>query len=170
MRKDGKPEPPRLLEEDLWRLLGFRSPELLRAYRREFPPLSLSGEVYLAAEYGQYDRGRLTPTIYIQGEDFKTPFDPERDDYAAAKADFEAYLQRMRDDFERQALEILELAADNGLTERPTNYKLWKAAEALYLRGLRGDEWKEIATKLHCDLSQIRREAVRMAELLGVEL
>jgi hypothetical protein len=170
MGKDEKPEPPTLLEKDLWRLLGFRSPELLRAYRREFPPLLLSGEVYLAAEYGQYDRGRFTPTIYIQGEDFETPFDPERDDYAAAKAAFAAYQKRQQDEFERQALEILELAANQGLTERPTSYVPWRAAEAVYLRGVKGDEWKEIAGELSCDLSQIRREAVRMAELLGVEL
>jgi hypothetical protein len=168
--EDGKPGAPTLYEEDLWKRLGFKAPGLLRAHRRDWPRLVLPGELYLAPDYGEFERGRFMPTVSIKGEDFEVRFDPERDDYDDLKAAFAAYQKRQQDEFERQVLEILRLAKEQGLTERPARYKSWRAAEAVYLRAVRGLAWKQIARELGCDLSQIRDDASRMAGLLGVEL
>jgi hypothetical protein len=168
---DGGREKPKLLVADLWEKLGLTDDpdreKLLAAHRREWPVLAEPAIVELGTDYGDLEQGSMMPRIAFT-IDVNIPSDPRHYSYADVMSALDEYLEAARKETRRQYRAILKRGKEQGLRERPANYKPWQSALWLYLVKVRGKSPGWIAKEGEVDESQVSRSCKRAVELLGL--
>jgi hypothetical protein len=168
---DGGREKPKLLVADLWEKLGLADDpdrdKLLAAHRREWPILTEPATVELGTEYDDFEKGGMVPCVSFT-INVSIPSDPRHYSYADVMSALDEFLEAARKETRRQYKAILKRGKEQGLKERPANYKPWQSALWLYLVMVRGKSPGWIAKEGGVDESQVSRSCKRAVELLGL--